>query len=134
MGSVAYLINGFHKELSKLRLYKLKNGNHLKFKYYVADPDPDTIESGDWWITAYGDEPDDAISGQGELQKGEQYVLYFVVQDNDGEFDLDDTEGRILDPTVIGEFSGSSDSAGSSISSGGSGGGGGCFISVIMNR
>lgn len=129
-----YLINGFHKELSKLRLYKLKNGNHLKFKYYVADPDPDTIESGDWWITAYGDEPDDAISGQGELQKGEQYVLYFVVQDNDGEFDLDDTEGRILDPTVIGEFSGSSDSAGSSISSGGSGGGGGCFISVIMNR
>jgi hypothetical protein len=124
-----YLINGFHKELNKLRLYKLKNGNHLKFKYYNDDPDPSTIQSGDWWITAYGAYPEDTLDKLGDLQKDERYALYFVVQDNDGEFDLDDTAGRILDPTVIGEYSGSTIPAGDS----GGGGGGGCFISSILN-
>jgi hypothetical protein len=65
-----YLINGFHKELNKLRLYKLKsNGNHLNFKTYNQNPNPDTIESGDWWITEYGADPDDTLEKKVTLKK-----------------------------------------------------------------
>ncbi len=125
-----YLFNGYRKELNKLRIYKLKNGNNHRFKEYVSDPDLNTIESGDWWITLLGAEPDAAIGWQGnDLEKDERYVLYFVVQDNDGNLDLDDTEGMILDPTVIGEYSGSNDSGDDS--GGGGGGGSGCFINSL---
>ena len=68
------------------------------------------------------------MTEQGELLKGERYVLYFVVQDNDGEFDLDNTEGRILDPTVIGEYSGSDAVVNDTNAGSSGGGGGGCFI------
>jgi hypothetical protein len=123
-----YLFNGYRKELNKLRIYKLKDGNHHNFKEYVSDPDLSTIESGDWWITLFGAEPDDAIGWQGnDLEKDERYVLYFVVQDNDSDLDLDDTEGTILDPTVIGEYSGSNDSGDDS----GGGGGNNCFINSL---
>ena len=127
-----YLINGFHKELNKLRLYKLKNGNHLSFKDYVSYPVPGAFASGDWWITVLGADPVEAIDGLGELEKDVRYVLYFVVQDNDGQFDLDETAGRILDPTVIGEYSGATDSADADGSSDGGSGGGGCFLSSIV--
>ncbi len=120
-----YLVNGFNKELAKLMVYKLKNGNHLQFKNYVNEPDPETIESGDWWITEYGDNADNAIDSRGDLEKGNRYVLYFVVQDNDGEYDLDDREGIIFDPTVFGEYSGTNDPGD------GSGGGNGCFINLL---
>ena len=124
-----YLINGAEKKVNRLRLFKLKNDNHLNFQNYLENPDPATIESGNWWLTEYGADPDDALLWAGSLNKNERYILYFVVQDNDGQYDLDDTEGRILDPTVIGEYSGTSstkdDSAG-----GGGGGGGGCFIAA----
>ena len=62
------------------------------------------------------------------------YKLYFVVKDNDGKYDLDDTLGLILDPTVIDETTASSLSAlPTSISSGG-GGGGGCFIQSLLAK
>lgn len=58
-----------------------------------------------------------------------------MVQDNDGEFDLDETAGRILDPTVIGEYSGTDAMVNDLSTSGGDGGGGGggCFISTIFH-
>ena len=62
------------------------------------------------------------------------YKLYFVVQDNDGKYDLDDTLGSILDPTVIGESTAASVSGlPTSVSSGG-GGGGGCFIQSLIGE
>ena len=51
-----------------------------------------------------------------------------MVQDNDGVFDLDNTEGRILDPTVIGEYSGSDAVVNDTNAGSSGGGGGGCFI------
>jgi hypothetical protein len=121
-----YLIYGAEKNVNRLRLFKLKNGNHLNFSNYLEKPDPATIESGNWWLTEYGEDPDNALPWAGSLKKDQRYVLYFVVQDNDGQYDLDNTEGKILDPTVIGEYSGTSSTTVASDS----GGGGGCFIAT----
>ena len=125
-----YLVNGSNKNLNKLRLCKLKNGNHLNFKSYVESPDTSTIASGDWWITVHGQDPDDAIEWEGALEEDKRYALYFVVQDNDGEYDLDDTQGVIFDPTVIGAASTADGTAETSTASASSGGGG-CFLSII---
>jgi hypothetical protein len=118
-----YLFHGCGKKAGKLALYKLKNLDSLEFGNYVSNPDPNVLNSGDWWITEYGVDPDDALVSSDWINKGAKYVIYFVVRDNDGVYDLDDTEGRILDPTVIGEYSGTS-----STNSGG--GGDGCFIAT----
>ena len=126
------MINGTRKQIARLGLMKLKTGNSLPFGNYISSPDPANFISGSWCLTEYGDEPDNVLEKSDSLVKDTAYLLYFVVQDNDGKYDLDDTPGLILDPTVIGDNTDASIASGD-VSSNGGGGGGGCFIhSLIM--
>lgn len=127
-----YMIMGTRKQITKLGLMKLKTGNSLPFGNYTSSLDPSNLISGSWWLTEYGDDPENVLEKSAFLDKDTAYHLYFVVQDNDGKYDLDDTLGLILDPTVIGDNTNASIAGGDVSSTGGGGGGGGCFIQSIL--
>ncbi|MFO7716906.1 hypothetical protein [Desulfosarcina sp.] len=127
-----YMINGTRKQIAKLGLMKLKTGYSLPFGSYISSPDPANLISGSWWLTEYGDEPDNVLEKSDSLDKDTAYHLYFVVQDNDGKYDLDDTPGLILDPTVIGDNTDAFIASGDVGSNSGKGGGGGCFIHSLI--
>ena len=122
-----YMIRGTRKQIAKLGLMKLKTGNTLPFGNYLTEPDPADLISGSWWLTEHGEDPDEVLEKSEYLDKDTTYCLYFVVKDNDGKYDLDDTLGVILDPTVIGDSTAAS-IIGEESSSGGGSSGGSCFI------
>jgi hypothetical protein len=105
---LSYLIKGTHKEIAKLGLMKLKTGNSLSFGNYLTSPELSGLESGNWWLTEHGSSVDNVLPKSEHLDRDKNYVVYFVVKDNDAKYDLDDTPGIILDPTVIGDSSSAS--------------------------
>ncbi len=95
----------------------------IDFPRYI-DPLVDTPQSGDWYVTEVNSA--DALAVDTLLDTGKFYHIYFYIEDNDPDFDLDPTDGIIKDPNVTGQIS--SGSTGS-----GGGGGGGCFIDTAAH-
>ena len=133
---LSYMIKGTRKEITKLGLMKLKTGNSLPFGNYLTTPISSELESGDWWLTEHGSSVESALPKSEHLDKDKKYLVYFVVQDNDGKYDMDDRPGIILDPTVVGDSS-SAELTPTNLtdnSASGGGGGGGCFIQSLVDQ
>ncbi len=108
-----------------LELLKLKPVGQPSILFRYRENVEDISMDGDFWVTAH---LQDKILSPGETIGPDQLVdLYLVVEDN-GMYDLEDDDGVIVDPLVLGRMSSSDTSATDS------GGGGGCFIGTLTDR
>jgi len=72
----------------------------IDFPRYI-DPLVDTPQSGDWYVTEVNST--NALAVDTLLNTGKFYHVYFYIEDNDPDFDLDPTDGIIKDPNVTGQ-------------------------------
>ena len=95
---MSFLGNG--EAVSSFKLYKL-NGNQKKaYEYGRPDADAMPSASGKWWIADFTNPtvplgPDDVLSPDA------QYTAFFIIHDNDPDFDLAKDEGVITDPVTL---------------------------------
>ena len=118
--------SGLAGPVSNLLLLKLKDSdNSLEFFYALeAETMPGSYLDGTWWLTDSGVYLDSSET----LDVKKEYKIHFAIQDN-GDYDLDDREGFIKDPTVLGASVESTDTETDSL--GGSSSSSGCFISSL---
>jgi len=120
-----YAMWGTHLTVGDSQIKKIKDATTvIDFPRYI-DPLVDTPQSGDWYVTETNST--NALSVDTFMDGGKFYHIYFYIEDNDPDFDLDPTDGLIKDPNVTGQIS-----SGSTSGSGG-GGGGGCFITTVAS-
>ena len=122
--SVVFKFNvlGNGKKVKTLKLYKLLSGvDNLEYTYGV---DTTNGASGMWWISDFTTLVN--LTEEDKLEMDKTYVVNFVIQDNDGKFDSDDTEGVVVDPIALASTTGdvpANTGEGEKSSSGGSDGG-----------
>jgi len=91
----------------------------INFKRYI-DPDVNIPQSGDWYIADLNGK---TVGSGDTMDTGTLYHVYYYIEDNDTDFDLNPTLGIIRDPNVSGK---------SDDDNNGGGNGGICFISTIQ--
>ena len=82
------------------KLYKLHDTNTDLYTYGKPAPEQLDSASGHWWIADMA-APMAPLAETDKLEMDKTYIAFFVIGDNDGKFDADDTLGTIKDPVSL---------------------------------
>lgn len=96
---------GNGEKISALKLYKLTANKKSEYTYGRPAPDALGSASGQWWIASFGN-PTIPLDQDAVLEMDKQYVVFFIIHDNDSIFDADKADGVIVDPVTMVSTSG----------------------------
>ena len=116
-----FLGNG--ASIDTLSLYKLHDNTVVPYAYGRPSAEEMKTASGKWWIADI-DDPTVELKNSDTLAPNHTYMAFFIIADNDENFDLDPADGVIKDPVSLattgalpdngGSGSGGNDDGGSS--------------------
>lgn len=119
-----FLGNG--ASVSELGLYKLHATKVVPYAYGRPSTDEMKTSSGKWWIADI-DDPTVALKASDTLAPNHTYMAFFIIADNDEDFDVETADGVIKDPVSL-ATTGALPDNGVSSDGGGSSGSGGCTV------
>ena len=93
-------ILGNGEKVSTFKLYKMKANEKTEYTYGLPDSSALASASGQWWIADFTN-PTIPLAQDAVLAMDKQYVVFFIIRDNDTAFDMDTTDGVINDPTTL---------------------------------
>ena len=94
----SFLGNG--ATVAEFKLYKLHDTTTDLYTYGKPAPEQLDSASGYWWIADMA-APTVPLTEADKLEMDKSYIAFFVIGDNDGTFDADDTPGAIKDPVSL---------------------------------
>ena len=94
----SFLGNG--ATVAEFKLYKLHDTTTDLYTYGKPAPEQLDSASGYWWIADMA-APTVPLTEADKLEMDKSYIAFFVIGDNDGTFDADDTLGAIKDPVSL---------------------------------
>ncbi|WP_303237857.1 amidohydrolase [uncultured Bilophila sp.] len=118
-----FLGNG--ASVSELGLYKLHATKVVPYAYGRPSTDEMKTASGKWWIADI-DDPTVALKASDTLAPNHTYMAFFIIADNDEDFDVETADGVIKDPVSLATTGALPDNGVSS--DGGGSSGGGCTV------
>ena len=86
--------------VAEFKLYKLHDTTTDLYTYGKPAPEQLDSTSGHWWIADMA-APTVPLTEADKLEMDKSYIAFFVIGDNDGTFDADDTPGVIKDPVSL---------------------------------
>lgn len=117
-----FLGNG--ASVSELGLYKLHATKVVPYAYGRPSTDEMKTASGKWWIADI-DDPTVALKASDTLAPNHTYMAFFIIADNDEDFDVETADGVIKDPVSLATTGALPDNG---VSSDGGGSSGGCTV------
>ena len=114
--------------VGELGLYKLHDNTVVPYTYGKPSAEEMPTASGKWWVADIKS-PMDALNASDVLTMDHTYVAFFIIADNDENFDLDPADGVIKDPVSLATTGALPDNGGSGSGGNDDGGSsGGCTV------
>ena len=121
-----FLGNG--ASIDTLSLYKLHDNTVVPYAYGRPSAEEMKTASGKWWIADI-DDPTVELKNSDTLAPNHTYMAFFIIADNDENFDLDPADGVIKDPVSLATTGALPDNGGSGSGGNDDGGSsGGCTV------